>query len=40
LLGGLGVQFDRADRLEGKKMFGKKMKIRFGAIATPTSLLA
>jgi hypothetical protein len=29
-----------SDRLEGKKMSGKKMKIAFGTIATPTSFLA
>jgi hypothetical protein len=29
-----------SDRLAGKKMLGKKMKIGFGAIATPTSFLA
>jgi hypothetical protein len=34
------VQSDRADRHEGKKMSGKKMKIRSEAITTPTSFLA
>jgi hypothetical protein len=29
-----------SDRLEGKKMSGKKMKIGSGVIATPTSFLA
>jgi hypothetical protein len=32
------VQSDRADRHEGKKMSGKKMKIGFGPMATPTSI--